>query len=91
MQRDYATSLATPEAYPCSFVVLRPSLEVAEHRAATRSNHALRDLSVVAQMHRAFEDLGPLEPHALDSTSLTVEDTADEIVRRLADGALRLA
>ena len=75
---------------PVSYVVLRPSLEVAEHRAATRKDHALQDLSVVALMHQAFEDLGPLEPHAIDSTGLTVEGTVGEIVGRLAGGSLRL-
>jgi predicted kinase len=75
---------------PVSYVVLRPSLAAAEQRAATRRDHPLQDLSVVAQMHRAFEDLGPWEPHALDSTALTAEDTAAEIARRLANGSARL-
>jgi predicted kinase len=78
-------------AGPVSYVVLRPSLEIAEQRAATRGDHPLQDLSVVALMHKAFEDLGPLEPHAIDSTNLTADDTADEVVRRLADGSVRLA
>jgi predicted kinase len=76
---------------PVSFVVLRPSLQVAEHRAATRRDHPLQDPSVVVQMHQAFDDLGPYEPHAIDSSDLTVEDTAGEIIRRLGDGSLRLA
>jgi hypothetical protein len=75
---------------PVSFVVLRPSLEMAEHRAATRRNHPLDDLSVVARMHQAFEDLGPFESHAIDSTNLTAEDTANEIIERLGDGSVRL-
>jgi predicted kinase len=77
-------------AVPVSFVVLRPSLAAAEHRAATRRDHPLRDLSVVARMHEAFEDLGPFESHAIDSTDLTIEDTVGVIVERLGDGSVRL-
>lgn len=75
---------------PVSYIVLRPSLEAADHRARTRRDHPLQDLSVVARMHQAFEDLGAWEPHAIDSTDLTVEDTAREVLRRLADGSARL-
>jgi predicted kinase len=75
---------------PVSFVVLRPSLEATEQRARARGDHPLQDLSVVAQMHRAFQGLGPLEPHAIDSTDMTVEATTREVVRRLADGTARL-
>lgn len=73
-----------------TYVVLRPSLEAAEHRAAHRGDHPLKDLSVVGQMHAVFADLGDLEHHAIDSTNQTPQETAAE-VRRLVDlGSLTL-
>lgn len=73
-----------------SYVVLRPSLEVAERRASDRGEHPLKDLSVVSQMHAVFADLGELEHHVIDSTSLTAEETAVEVLERLARGTLTL-
>jgi predicted kinase len=74
-----------------AYVVLRPNLEVAEQRAAERGEHPLKDLSVVGKMHAVFADLGDLEPHVIDSTSLAPEATVAEIRRRLATGSLTLA
>lgn len=75
---------------PVHYVVLRPSLEAAEHRARTRGEHALKDLSVVATMHAAFGDLGPLEGHVIESTALSPDETAAEVRRRISDGSLIL-
>jgi len=73
-----------------AYVVLRPTLEEAEHRAGHRGDHPLKDLSVVGQMHAAFSELGDLELHAIDSTGSTPEETVTEIHRRFAEGALTL-
>ena len=73
------------------YVVLRPSLAVTVARAADRGEHPLQDLGVVTQMHAAFADLGDLERHVIDSTWLTAEATAAEVVRRLDAGSLTLA
>lgn len=75
---------------PVSYAVLRPTVEVAHHRASTRGEHALKDLSVVALMHEQLSDLGPLEHHALDSSDLTPDETASALRRRLDAGELRL-
>jgi cytidylate kinase len=75
---------------PVSYVVLRPSLEATERRAATRGEHPLKDLSVVGFMHAAFADLGALEHHAVDSSDETAEETAAVVERRLAAGELVL-
>lgn len=82
--------LAVATARPVSYAVLRPAVEVAEHRAATRGEHALKDLSVVGRMHAAFADLGEHERHAIDSTSATPEETAAVVRRRLDGGDLLL-
>jgi cytidylate kinase len=73
-----------------SYVVLRPTLGAAEHRAATRGEHPLQDLAVVGQMHAAFADLGDLEHHVVDSTALSPDETVTEIRRRIDAGTLTL-
>jgi gluconate kinase len=73
-----------------TYVVLRPALEAAEQRAKARGEHPLKDLAVVGQMHAAFSDLGELETHVIDSTSLTPDQTVDEIRRHLDRGSLTL-
>lgn len=75
---------------PVAYAVLRPSLDAAHGRAASRGEHPLKDLSVVATMHAAFSDLGDLEPHVLDSTAQSPDDTAAALRRRLEDGTLLL-
>jgi predicted kinase len=75
---------------PVAYAVLRPALEVAEHRAATRGPHALDDRSVVGTMHAAFADLGPYECHVIDSTNASPEETAAEVRQRLDAGDLVL-
>jgi adenylate kinase family enzyme len=75
-----------------AYVVLRPTLEVAQRRAADRGEHRLKDLSVVGQMHSVFSEalLGDLERHVVDSTIQTPEETATEIRARLDRGDLTL-
>jgi gluconate kinase len=75
---------------PVHYVVLRPSLDATRDRAADRPGHPLQDLDVVTQMHNAFADIGELEHHAIDSTDLTPEATAAEVLRRLTAGDLLL-
>jgi predicted kinase len=73
-----------------AYLVLRPSLEATEARAAQRPDHPLQDLAVVTQMHAAFADLGALEHHVVDSTGLTPEATLAEVRARVRDGSLTL-
>jgi hypothetical protein len=75
---------------PVSYAVLRPSHDEARARAAARVDHPLEDLDVVTQMHAALADLGEHEHHAIDSTSLTPEQTVHELRRRLEAGDLLL-
>ena len=72
------------------YVVLRPDVTTAEHRAEARGDHALKDLSVVATMHAAFSNLGDYERHVVDSTNRTAAETASEVRRRLDDGTAAL-
>jgi predicted kinase len=75
---------------PVHYAVLRPSLAATLDRASDRPGHPLQDLDVVRQMHGYFADIGTMEPHAIDSTVLTAEETAAEVRRRLAAGDLLL-
>lgn len=50
----------------------------------------LTDEGVVRKMHREFRRLGPLERHALDSSSLTPETTAAAVLEGLAGGRFRV-
>jgi hypothetical protein len=75
---------------PVAYAILRPAVEVAEHRAANRGEHALKDLSVVGTMHAAFADLGPYERHVVDSTEATPEETLAILRQRLDAGELLL-
>ena len=68
------------------YVVLRPRLDVSVARATGRADDALRDPAPVRRMHEAFADLGPLETHVLDSSDLTVEETAQAVLARIPRG-----
>lgn len=75
-----------------TYVVLRPSLEVTERRAAERGEHPLKDLSVVGRMHPVFADdlLGDFARHVIDSTDLTPEETAATVRVHIDRGDLTL-
>ena len=74
------------------YVVLRPSEAETVRRGTARTfEKALRDEAVIAQMWRAFSDLGPLERHALDSTAAAPEVTAAQIRSGVAAGRFRLS
>jgi predicted ATPase len=74
------------------YVVLRPSEAETVRRGTARTfEKALRDEAVIAQMWKAFSDLGPLEAHALDSTAANADVTAGEIRTGMARGRFRLS
>ena len=73
------------------YVVLRPSEAETVRRGTSRTfEKAMRDEAVIGQMWKAFSDLGPLERHALDSTTSNAEDTAAQIRAGIAVGRFRL-
>ena len=76
---------------PVHYVVLRPSKEVALQRAIARSGD--RDLvnpDPVSLMHEVFVQRGGLEDHVLDSSNLTAEETASEVLKLASEGRLLL-
>lgn len=78
------------------YLVLRPSLEVALQRATSdtvdRRPWWGRPLGIEAarQMHEQFAELGIYEPHVLDSTEQTPEETARIARDLLSSGSLGL-
>ena len=75
---------------PFDYAVLRPAKAVTVERGTTRQ-HAMRDESVIRQMWTAFSQLGPFEPHAIDTAGQTPEQTAEVVDAQWRSGKLRLA
>jgi hypothetical protein len=73
-----------------SYVVLRPDLDTTLSRAKERVGHELRDTDAITGLHAAFEQLGDLEDHAIDTGDLDAEQTTAEVRRVLASGKYRL-
>jgi chloramphenicol 3-O-phosphotransferase len=78
-----------PEFRRVDYVVLRAALGEVDRRAGARTAQPVPP-ATVAQMHRAFADLGRFEPHALETTGLDRDAVAAEFARRRARGAFRL-
>ena len=72
-----------------SYVVLRPDLDTTLSRAKQRVGE-LKDVDAITGLHGAFERLGDLEDHAIDTGDLDAEQTAVEVRRVLASGKYRL-
>jgi predicted kinase len=73
------------------YVVLRPSVETAVERAFTRLDHPLSDPEpVVRELTAQFADLGPLEPHVIDTSGLVIEASMALVREGLAAGRFRL-
>jgi cytidylate kinase len=69
-----------------SYVVLRPDLDTTLRRGRSRGGVELTDADAITGMHGAFADLGELEPHAIDTSSLEPADTAAEVRKAVASG-----
>lgn len=73
------------------YVVLRPSMTAAVERALGRLGHPLTDPEpVVRQLSAQFADLGALEPHAIDTSQMSVDTAAAAVRAGLAAGRFRL-
>lgn len=73
-----------------SYVVLRPSLDVALARATQREGRQLKEIDPIVGLYGAFEDLGTLEHHAVDSSGQTVEQTTADVTTGLRAGRFTL-
>jgi predicted ABC-type ATPase len=72
------------------YVVLLPSLERCLARVATRVGHGFDDPDATRHMHDQFARAAVAERHVLADPPDGVDAVADEIIRRLDAGELRL-
>ena len=71
---------------PLHYLVLRPDEPSTLRRATARGAGALVDPAPIRDLHRQFSELADLEPHALDTTALTSDQTADAVLSAIQDG-----
>jgi adenylate kinase family enzyme len=60
-----------------SYVVLRPSLDIALERATGRAGRHLTKTEPIIGLYGAFAELGTLESHVVDSSTQTVGETVE--------------
>ncbi|WP_218053828.1 AAA family ATPase [Streptomyces rhizosphaericus] len=73
-----------------SYIVLRPGLDVVLSRASGREERQLKEVEPIVGLYGAFEHLGALESHVIDSSTQRVEQTAEEIAVGLRAGHFTL-
>jgi cytidylate kinase len=71
-------------------VVLRPSLTETRSRSHQRDEADRHSDEILEELHGAFRDLGSLEAHVIDNTTLDVDETVEEIRSRMEHGELRI-
>lgn len=67
------------------YIVLRPRLSVALHRAKTRSGDDLKESGPIRSLHTQFLNLGEYERHVIDNSDLTIEATIAAVTHATAD------
>jgi predicted kinase len=72
------------------YVVLRPDEATCLARATARPAPELVDPEPVLRIFDSFRDLGPYERHVVDSTALTAEETAAQVLGAVETGSHRL-
>ena len=74
-------SAARGTGFELSFVVLRPTFEETLARAVAREGKELKASGPIKGLYGAFEKLGALERHAIDTTGETVDATRLRVQR----------
>jgi len=80
---DVFRTAAQASDLPLRYVVLRPDQATTLARATARGPEALTDPDPVKSLHHQFSDLADYEAHALDSTHLSPQETADLVLHGL--------
>lgn len=74
------------------YVVLRPTRDTALRRAQARTSpDALVDEVPITELWDQFADLGRFEPHVIDTTTQSEDETSDAIERAIASEAFLLS
>jgi tRNA uridine 5-carbamoylmethylation protein Kti12 len=71
-----------------AYAVLRAPLPACLTRVASRESGQLSDAAVVERLWHEFAELGPLEPHVVDSGTQATGAIVAELVERLASDLL---
>jgi predicted kinase len=66
-----------------AYAVLRAPLAVCLARAESRTSSPLSNAALIERLWHDFADLGPLEPHVIDSGVQAADATADVLAERL--------
>jgi len=72
------------------YVVLRPSQERAATRSQARPHYPIVDYGHLRPLYDQLSRLGDLEPHSLDTTELSPDETVTAVEAGLAAGRFRL-
>jgi chloramphenicol 3-O-phosphotransferase len=72
------------------YVVLRPSLSETQSRSHKRDESVRHRDEILEELHGAFRNMGELESHVIDNTTIDVEQTVEEIGSRMLRGELQI-
>ncbi|AGC45308.1 hypothetical protein MYSTI_04007 [Myxococcus stipitatus DSM 14675] len=72
------------------YVVLRPSVDAARVRARSRAEAPVADYTPYESLHAQFGELGTLEQHVLDTSTVSLEETLGMVRTGLLSGRFRL-
>jgi chloramphenicol 3-O-phosphotransferase len=76
------------EGIELHYVALRPSFVEVQSRSSQRDETSRHDAAVLEFLYAAFDDLGTLESHVIDNTTLDPPETVKVIQERLSRGDL---
>lgn len=85
---DVLTDIIRSNNIELHYVVLRPSLSETQSRSCKRDEALCHRDEILDELHGAFLNLGGLESHVIDNTSLDVNQTVEEIRSRMKRGEL---
>lgn len=83
-------AMAQQDHLALSYVVLRPDVDTTLSRTRRRVGSELKDVDAITGLHSAFEQLGELESHAVDTGDLDAVQTAAKVRSRIESGRYRL-
>lgn len=74
------------EGYEVHYIILRASKEETIERAVCRSKlDREKNIGLVEAMWGQFQNLGAYEPHVIDTTGCSVQDTVSMVKEKIAD------
>ncbi|GAB2808514.1 AAA family ATPase [Streptomyces daliensis] len=86
MLHHFRTAMTTAPHTRADYIVLRPRRKITLARAMARTEPgALVDHNPLGLMWDQFADLGPMEPHVIDTSEESIEETTER-VSALLDG-----